>query len=136
MRNRCSFAGVVLISLLAFTCTLSADETPEWAKREFSAPPDQVFAAALLSIQEQKHEVKWKDDSLRIVEFHIGTTAWSWGYNMRLTVKPGKEQGALVEMAIARSGGKAFSWGKGSKEVKKIMAGIDAHLTAAKAGLK
>lgn len=124
-----------VVSLSIRSCLLVAEETPDWARREFAAPADKVFAAALRSIQTQKHEVKWKDDSLRIVEFHVGTTAWSWGYNMRLTVMPLDKERSQVELAIARSGGKTFSWGKGSKEVKKILAGIDAELTASKAGL-
>ena len=130
-----SFRICLFIFFTLTTCLLAAEETPDWAKRDFSAPADKVFAAALRSIQTQKHEVKWKDDSLRIVEFHVGTTAWSWGYNMRLTVKSIDEKRSVAEFSIARSGGKTFSWGKGSKEVNKIMAGMDAELTAAKAGL-
>ena len=124
---------VTFLLLPAFL--IAADEKPEWATKQFAAPADKVFAAAVRSIQTQKHEIKLKDDSLRIVEFHVGTTAWSWGYNMRLTVKPTDNGQSLVEVSIARSGGKAFSWGKGSKEVSKIMSGIDTELTAAKAGL-
>ena len=133
MKRTCA----LLIVLLMLVASVSfADDTPEWAKREFAGPVDQVFAAALRSIQTQKHEVKWKDDAAHAVEFHVGTTAWSWGYNMRLTVTALDATHAKAEMSIARSGGKTFSWGSGKKEVNKIFAGIDAELTAARSGLK
>jgi len=77
-----------LLSVVAFLClsvAMLGQEVPDWAKRTYSASIDQVFAAALRSIQEQHHEVQSKDDTNHNVEFHVGTTAWSWGYHMRLT---------------------------------------------------
>jgi len=35
-----------------------AEEPPDWSKRDFAAPPNVVFAAALKSIQAQHHEIK------------------------------------------------------------------------------
>jgi len=63
-------------------------------------------------------------------------TAWSWGYNMRLTVNSIDERHARAIVGISRSGGKAVSWGSGKKEVHKILAGIDAELASRKAGLR
>jgi hypothetical protein len=122
----------LLFALLLFTEGLLGQEPPDWATRDYSVSADKVFAAALQSIQEQRHEVKSKDDGTRTVEFHVGTTAWSWGYNMILTVTPIEEGHARVIVRIARSGGKAVSWGSGKKEVIKILAGIDADLAVAK----
>ena len=54
----------ILISLVAFlllSMTVFGEEPPDWAKRDYSGSVDQVFAAALSSIQEQHHEVKSKD---------------------------------------------------------------------------
>jgi hypothetical protein len=113
-----------------------AEEPPDWAKREFDAPANQVYAAALRSIQQQKHEVQSKDEKAYTVDFHVGMTAWSWGYNMRLVVTPIDEKRSRVTVGVLRSGGKVFSWGSGKKEVRKIFGGIDAELIAAKAGLK
>jgi len=121
---------------LSLTATLIAQQPPDWAKHDYPANADQVFAAALLSIQEQEYEVKSKDDGNRTVDFHVHTTAWSWGYNMRLTVTPIDEGHAKAMVGISRSGGKTVSWGSGRKEVRKILAGIDAELASRKAGLR
>jgi hypothetical protein len=55
---------------------------------------------------------------------------------MRLIVTPVDDTRSKVSVDLWRSGGKAVSWGSGKKEVLKIFGGIDAQLTAAKAGLK
>jgi hypothetical protein len=123
-------------TFLLLTPVLLGQQPPEWAKRDYPGSAEQVFAAALLSIQEQHHEVTSKDDANHAVNFHVGITAWSWGYNMRLTATPLNNGQAQVIVGIARSGGKAVSWGSGKKEVRKILAGIDAELAAQKAGLK
>jgi hypothetical protein len=103
-------------------------QAPDWSKRTFSAPPDQVFAAALDSIAVQHHEVKAKDPATGTVTFHVGTTAWSWGYNMILKVASTSDNRSDVTVEIARSGGKAVSWGSGKKEVEKIFNGIQNQL--------
>jgi hypothetical protein len=106
-----------------------ADEpAPEWSKKTFSAPADRVFAAAMKSIEAQHHEVKSKDDANKVVNFHVGITAWSWGYNMILKVIPAENNTSNVSIEIERSGGKAVSWGSGKKEVLKIFAGIEKEL--------
>ena len=120
-------------SLFVFALTAATlavcQATPDWSKRTFAAPPDQVFAAALNSISAQHHEIKSKDPSTREVTFHVGTTAWSWGYNMVLKVAPAADNGSDVSIEIARSGGKAVSWGSGKKEVVKIFDGIQKELS-------
>jgi hypothetical protein len=55
------------------------------------------------------------------------------GYNMRFAVTPIDENHARAVVEISRSGGKAVSWGSGKKEVRKILAGIDAELAGQKA---
>ena len=124
------------MAFLLLSMTVFGEEPPDWAKRDYSGSVDQVFAAALSSIQEQHHEVKSKDDVHHSVDFHVGTTAWSWGYNMTLTTTPVENGAVRVIVGISRSGGKAVSWGSGKKEVRKILAGIDAVLATQKAGLK
>ena len=128
---------------LVFACFLLLNTTlvgqtppPEWATREYAGNVERVFSAALLSLQEQHHEVKSEDTANHSVEFHVGVTAWSWGYNMRLTATPVDGERVRVVVGVSRSGGKAASWGSGKKEVRKILAGIDAELAAAKSGLK
>lgn len=132
----CLKPSVFLVTFLFFTGAVIAQAPPDWAKRDYPAPADQVFAASLLSIQEQHHEVKSKDDENRTVDFHVSTTAWSWGYNMRLSVIPIDQSHARAIVGISRSGGKTVSWGSGKKEVRKILAGIDAELASRKAGLR
>lgn len=41
-----------------------AQEPPPWAKRDFDAPASQVYAAALKSVQLQRHEVQTKDEQI------------------------------------------------------------------------
>src|SRR5215472_7525466 len=125
-----------VVVFLGLSVVMLGQEVPDWAKRTYSASIDQVFAAALRSIQEQHHEVQSKDDTNHTVEFHVGTTAWSWGYHMRLTASAVGTGQVQVGVEVSRSGGKAVSWGSGKKEVRKILAGIDAELAAQKAGLQ
>ena len=101
---------------------------PDWSKRTFAAPPDRVFAAALNSITAQHHDIKAKDPATGAVTFHVGTTAWSWGYNMVLKVASASDNQSDVTVEVARSGGKAVSWGSGKKEVEKIFNGIQSEL--------
>jgi hypothetical protein len=75
--------------------------------------------------------VKSKDEVNKVVTFHVGITAWSWGYNMVLKVAPGDNNTSNVSIDIDRSGGKAVSWGSGKKEVRKIFEGIDKELAKA-----
>jgi hypothetical protein len=104
-------------------------ETPDWSRQDFAASAADVYAASIKSIQQQHHEIKSTDDVHRSVDFHVGTTAWSWGYNMTLAVSPIDDTHSRVTIGISRSGGKAVSWGSGKKEVLKIFAGIDKQLS-------
>jgi hypothetical protein len=120
-----------LVVLLAATLAVAQQAQPappDWAQRQFDAPADKVFAAALKSIEEQKHEIKKKDEAAHTIEFHVGTTAWSWGYNMILTITPVDKDHSKVVTGIKKSGGDVFSWGSGKKEVGKIYKGMDAAL--------
>lgn len=121
-------AFAVLVVALAVAGLAVCQEAPEWSKRTFTAPPDEVFTAALNSISAQHHEIKSKDPATREVTFHVGMTAWSWGYNMILKVTPTADNGSEVSIEIARSGGKAVSWGSGKKEVVKIFDGMQSEL--------
>jgi hypothetical protein len=104
------------------------EPAPEWSRKTFAAPPDQVYSAAVKSIAAQHHEVRSQDETTKVVSFHVGTTAWSWGYNMVLKVVTAENNSSNVSIEIARSGGKAVSWGSGRKEVLKIFAGIEKEL--------
>ena len=126
-------AVLALLFLLPIGFAL-AEEPPDWSRHEFAAPIDATFAAALKSVQQQRHDVKDIDEKTHTIDFHIGTTAWSWGYDMKLTVTAIDETHCRVAIEISRSGGKALSWGSGKKEVRKIYDGIDRHLIKEKAG--
>ena len=119
------------VFLLLASSVPAQEAAPDWSKKTFSAPTDRVFAAALTSIAAQHHEVKSKDDVNRVVTFHVGITAWSWGYNMILKVAPGENNTSAVSVEVARSGGKAVSWGSGKKEVQTIFNGIEKELARA-----
>jgi hypothetical protein len=127
MKTLRAFA-VLVVALIGANVAL-CQAPPDWSKRTFAAPPDQVFAAALNSLSAQHHEIKSKDPATHEVTFHVGMTAWSWGYNMILKVAPIADNGSDVSVEIARSGGKAVSWGSGKKEVVKIFDGIQSELS-------
>jgi len=124
----------IIATVLVLASVALGQQVTDWAMRDYTAPADQVFAAALRSIQAQRHEVKSKDDTNHTVDLHVGITAWSWGYNMRLAGTPISQERCRVIVGVSRSGGNALSWGSGKKEVRKILAGIDAELVAQKAG--
>jgi hypothetical protein len=126
--------AILLFAFLSWGQEHSAQPAPDWSKRTFSAPPAEVFAAALKSIAAQRHEVKSKDEANKVVSFHVGTTAWSWGYNMIMKVVSGENNASNVSIEIARSGGKTVSWGSGRKEVLKILEGIEKELANAPPG--
>ena len=112
---------LVLLGAMLAISVAAEEQAPEWSKKSFPAPPDKVFAAALKSIAAQHHEVKSTDDANKVVSFHVGTTAWSWGYNMVLKVTPAENNGSNVSVEIARSGGKAVSWGSGEKKLERSL---------------
>lgn len=120
---------LVACCLLLFASASAADR-PDWAQRSFAAPPDRVYQAAKAALTAEHHEVKEEDPAAHVLRFHIGTTAWSWGYNMVLRVEPSENGGAAVVVDIDRSGGKAVSWGSGTKEVRKIFAEMETYLHA------
>lgn len=122
--------GTALIAILLCTITVLAanEDPPPWTKRDYAAPAEEVFNAARRSILAQHHELKNIDGKQREITFHVGMTAWSWGYNMVLTVTPLTETSSAVAIDVDRSGGKAFSWGRGKKEVEKILDGIENYL--------
>jgi hypothetical protein len=72
--------------------------------------------------------VKSKDEVNKVVSFHVGVTAWSWGYNMILKVASAENTTSNVSIEIARSGGKTVCWGSGKREVQKIFEGIKKEL--------
>jgi hypothetical protein len=122
---------LLAISLLAVSFLCAAQTTPEapdWAKHLYKAPPEAVFAAAKSAIAAH-YEIKSTYDKERILRFHVGTTAWSWGYTMTLSVIPQAES-SLATIAIERSGGPALSWGSGKKEAGKVFGWIAAKLSA------
>ena len=127
MRNISLLLAITLVATLSLA-QQAQPAPPDWAQKQFDASADKVFAAAVKSILEQRHEIKKKDETARTIEFHVGTTAWSWGYNMILTITPVDDGHSKVVTGIKKSGGDAFSWGSGKKEVNKIYEGMDAAL--------
>lgn len=103
----------------------------DWTSKRFASPPDEVYKSAVKVIA-LHHEIKSKDAEVRVVRFHVGTTAWSWGYNVGLSVESQSNGTSLVTVAIEKSGGPAFSWGSGKKEILKIFGWMEDDLQARK----
>lgn len=104
----------------------------DWRSRTFAAPPEGVFQAAEKAVL-RKYRVEYNDPDRRVIRFHVGTTAWSWGYNMNLTVEPTEAGGSIARVEVEKSGGPVLSWGSGGKEVTQIFQWMDQELTNAKA---
>ena len=122
------------IFLALATCVLADNSVPDWSKKTFAASAEQVFAAALKSIAAQHYEVKSKDDVNRVINFHVGASAWSWGYLMALKVSANENNASLVSIEIVRlrsPDGKVSLVADGKKEVQKISAGIEKELAKA-----
>jgi hypothetical protein len=103
----------------------------DWRTKQFSSPADSVYKSAVRVIG-LHHEIESKDPENRVVRFHVGTTAWSWGYNIGLTVEPQTDGRSLARVVIAKSGGPAMSWGSGKKEVLKIFRWMEDDLAASR----
>jgi hypothetical protein len=116
------------IWILLFAFWSSA--VPEWTQHVFPAKPAAVYLAAHKAIAAH-HEIKSEDAGAHLIRFHVGTTAWSWGYTMILTIEPQGEDSAIGKMSIERSGGPAVSWGSGKKEVGKIFRWTEDNLRPA-----
>lgn len=120
-------ARILTLAFSVFLFSQALHGAEEWTQQAFSATADEVYTAAKKVIG-QHHEIKSKDDAARTVRFHIGMTAWSWGYDGDLKIEPDRERTSVGRVTIARSGGKALSWGSGQKEIKKIWRWISDEL--------
>jgi hypothetical protein len=119
-----------LLALGITTLSLAAS-AQDWRTRQFASSPDDVYKSAVRVIG-LHHEIESKDPENRVVRFHVGTTAWSWGYNIGLVVEPQPNRTSLARVAIEKSGGPALSWGSGKKEVLKIFRWIGDDLATSK----
>ncbi|HLM81404.1 MAG TPA: hypothetical protein VK302_12340 [Terriglobales bacterium] len=119
-----------LLALSITTLSLVAS-AQDWRTKQFAAPADDVYKSAVRVIA-LHHEIESKYPENRVVRFHVGTTAWSWGYNVGLRVDPQPNGTSLVKVAIEKSGGPVFSWGSGQKEILKIFRWMGDDLAASK----
>lgn len=117
----------VVVLLLLNVCNASCAVAQDWTQHQFNASPARVYQAAVKVIG-LHHEIKSKDPENHSIRFHVGTTAWSWGYNMGLSVEAKGDQASVAKVAIEKSGGPALSWGSGKKEVQKIFKWIEDDL--------
>lgn len=122
-RNALLALGITTLSLVA--------SAQDWRTKRFASPADDVYKSAVRVIG-LHHEIESKDPENRAVRFHVGTTAWSWGYNIGLVVEPQANGTSLAKVAIEKSGGPALSWGSGKKEVLKIFRWIEDDLATSK----
>jgi hypothetical protein len=121
-------SAVLALGITAFSLVASAQD---WRMRQFASPADEVYKSAVKIIG-LHHEIESKDPENRLVRFHVGTTAWSWGYNIGMVVEPQTDGTSLAKVAIEKSGGPALSWGSGKKEVLKIFRWIGDDLATSK----
>ena len=117
--------------VLGITTLSFVASAQDWRTKQFASPADDVYKSAVRVVA-LHHEIESKDPENRVVRFHIGTTAWSWGYNVGLQVVPQQNGTSLVKVAIEKSGGPVFSWGSGQKESLKIFRWMGDDLAASK----
>ncbi|HXY13676.1 MAG TPA: hypothetical protein VEI26_04155 [Terriglobales bacterium] len=113
--------GIIMLLLMGVS---SAEEPPDWAKHDYSAPVDEVYAAAMQVILFQHFHVTGKAGST-FWEFHIGKSP---GYDVRLTVTRIDDKHSHVAVERLCPGDKTCSLNPVRKEVRKIIDGIDAEL--------
>ncbi|SRR6266481_3485055 len=82
--------AVTLALALATWVAPAATAQDEWKTATFAAPLDSVYHAAEIAIA-KRHEIKSKDPDLHIIRFHVGTTSWSWGYNMSIAIEDARQ---------------------------------------------
>ena len=116
-----------LMIALLFVLMAPLSGGDNWREHGFTAPAGEVYEAAKRVVN-QHYGIKTADDKARTVRFHIGTTAWSWGYNVGLTVQPTGEKTSESQVAIEKTGGPVFSWGSAKKEIKNLWGWIDEDL--------
>ncbi len=120
---------VLATAVVTFSSVLLTAQ--DWTSKRFASPPDEVYKSAVKVIA-LHHEITSKDPEIRVVRFHIGTTAWSWGYNVGLSVEPQSNGTSLVKVGVEKSGGPVFSWGSGKKEILKIFRWMEEDLVEPK----
>lgn len=120
MKRLLTAAVVVMFSSVLLTAG-------DWTSKRFTSPPDAVYKSAIKVIAIH-HEIMSKEPESRAVRFHIGTTAWSWGYNVGMSVEPQFDGTSLVKVGIEKSGGPVVSWGSGKKEILKIFRWMEEDL--------
>jgi len=121
--------AIVLAAFLIVLVPLSSAQ--DWAAKRFDFRADEVYQSAVRVIG-LHHEIMSKDPENRVIRFHVGTTAWSWGYNMGLLVESRPDGTSIAKAAVEKSGGPVFSWGSGKKEVSKIFRWMEEDLQASK----
>lgn len=126
MRRTLVIVGILVCCFSSARIATADDEA--WKKHTVRAMPDATFNAALKVIS-QHHEIRESNKGLHIIRFHVGTTAWSWGYNVTASIEPFGSDSAEITVSIEKSGGPALSWGSGKKEVGKIFKWIDQELS-------
>jgi hypothetical protein len=115
---------LIIVGFAIFCLPLGAQD---WTSRRFFSSADDVYRSAVKAIA-LRHDIKSNDRVGRVIEFHVGTTAWSWGYNMRLSVESESDKTSIVRLEIKKSGGRVLSWGSGRKEAFKIYRWMEADL--------
>ena len=121
--------AAVTIVVAAHCVSLSAQD---WTTKRFASPADEVYKSAVRVIG-LHYEIQSQDPQNRLVRFHIGVTALSWGYNVGLAVEPQSNGTSVVKVGVEKSGGPVFSWGSGKKQILQIFAWMDEDLLAPRA---
>ena len=120
---RTGFSGPILLTTEARVTT-----------KEVAAITPTLSLVQAISILESLHSrTTLRQANHQIQCWHHGMVV---GYNMRFAVTPIDENHARTVVEISRSGGKGCVVGFWEKEVRKILAGIDAELAGQKAGLR
>ncbi len=122
-----SLGKVLAASLLTGVLVPALFGDEDWTRHGFTAPAQEVYQAAK-KVVSLHYELKSSDDRAKTLRFHIGTTAWSWGYNVGLSVESTGQGTSEARVAIEKSGGPVFSWGSGKKEIRKMWGWISEEL--------
>jgi hypothetical protein len=117
--------------LLVFLISTAMLADDAWKTKRCTEPADVVFKAADRAAAKH-YKIELSDPERKIVRFKVGTTAWSYGYTVTLSIDPSPNNTSVVTASVEKKGGNVVSWGSGKSEILRVYSEIDNELARMK----
>ena len=117
--------GVLLLAMGA--CSTSSYNMPEAERsRNYAAPAEQVFDAAVDAMSAVKFAVVEADREDLAISGRKGMTMTSWrGFVLRIILIEERDGTTTVQANVEEAGSQATDWGSSKKYVKDYLAALD-----------